>query len=639
MNKEFKTKLAEEHIARVGNVSPQSALNEIIWNSLDADSTSINITLQYSQKEDKVFIEKIVVSDDGHGLSEDNMIEALGEFGKSSKTFSTRSPAGRLYHGKLGEGRYTYFSIGNDVVWTTKYKNKSALFEADIKFERNGQVTIGDSLLTYGNSGLSVSIGNLNEDAALFLSDIEAIRNSIVKEFSPYLFAFPQIEIRLNDEKISFDDYIQYKDSFSYSLCNYQFNIWIIEWKNLKSAEIYWLSDGKTALFHEYDKRIFSNISVYICSSFFDEMKAKGELDIVKLKDIWIDIDKFIEKSLNVFKSLHLSDENKKFIDNLKNKGIYPYGETVSLEEETNKKIFDVVALKINEISPKINTANKETQKLTYSLIKTTIEEKPSSLMKILSEVYKLTEEEKSIFAELLEKVSLSSMISTMNEVKDRLSFIEEVDKLVYSDSGKSVKERTQFQPLLLSQIWLFGEKYKYGADDINIRNILKQHVKLLGRDDIYLTEEDKKNTDFNKIPDILLWNTVCEGEEMFDSLVVEIKRPTKVIGEDELRQIKHYRQTIVSDPRFINGKHKWKFMLIGKEIDDYVRKEIDTSNNRVFEDSNSIIEVKTWASLLDDARLRYNYFKEKLGLSFKESDVTKSLDERWNLIFSTEEN
>lgn len=635
MKKIIETKLTGEHLKRAGNVSPSDALNEIIWNSLDADANFIHIKILKESEIDPQNITGISVEDDGGGLNYTNIDNALGEYGKSTKTDATKTLSGRPLHGKLGEGRYTYFSIGNSVSWITKFLDGHKVFKSKIIFTKTNRVIVESPAPTQEETGMIVIVDEIADSAAIYFSNDNKVKSNIIKEFAPYLFGYPQIKISLNDENISFSDAIRFKESYK-KVSSDSFEIIVINWNELKSGELFILGEGRTTLSSQIMKKIPDNYSVYICSSFFDEIKTKGELDIVELNDKWSEIEMMIDESLSEFQSIHNIDSNKQFIDGLIESGVYPFNEIPdTIEEKTNKKIFDVVAVAINDVSPKINTANKETRKLTYSLIKSAIEEKPASLIKILTEVYKLTPEQQDTFAELLKNISLSSMISAINEIKDRLSFIEEIERIVYSEAGKYVKERTEFQPLLLSQIWLFGEKYRYGADDTNIRNILKEHIKMLGLQDIYITEEDKQNTDFNKIPDILLWKTVCFGEESYDSLVVELKKPTVVIGESELSQIKHYRETIVSDPRFTTGKHKWKFMLIGKDINPYVKKEIETSRNKQFEDEDSIIVVTTWASLLDNARLRYNYFKEKLNLSLESSDVTDSLNKRWDNLFN----
>lgn len=48
-------------------------------------------------------VSDIYVKDDGHGIAIDRIEEYFGKYGRSQKTYSDKSPGGRIYHGKLGK--------------------------------------------------------------------------------------------------------------------------------------------------------------------------------------------------------------------------------------------------------------------------------------------------------------------------------------------------------------------------------------------------------------------------------------------------------------------------------------------------------------------------------------------------------
>lgn len=637
MSKIVETQLTTEHLKRSNGVKCIKAICEAVWNSLDADANNVSLHIK---KEDQFFGETIVgleIKDDGHGLPYEKIDEALTKYGVSPKTYNNLSPSGRQYHGKLGEGRFTYFSIGKSVVWLSNYFDSNrTLNQIKIKFsDTSTSIVVEDPVaLKEGKQGLTLEIYNLDDASSKYLSNVETITKDLVKEFAPYVLSFENIKIRVQDKEINFNDAIELIKKFDKTIDNKKFKLEIISWKDIKSGEYYLLGNGNACLFSDSLKGIPSNISVYISSPFFDELKQSGELEMLPMNDKWEDISKFVFESLSNFSSEHKTEANIRFIGDLKESGVYPYEDVPQdIKEESSKKVFDVIAVKLNEISPGIKTANKETRKLTYKLIKTAIEDNPSSLRKVLAEVYKLPKEKLDEFALLLDKMSLSAMVSTLKEVENRLSFLKELKEIVYKEDGKYVKERTQFQPLLLSQLWIFGDRYVYGVDDVNLRNVLKEFANQLGIENFELTEEDMNNTDLNKIPDIVLWRKVRYGD-CFENLVVEIKRPHKTIGMDEVNQIITYRNTIVNHPSFSQGKNKWRFILVGKDLDEYAKSMVESNPDGIISYRNSKLEIISWSDLIDRNELKYQFFEDETKVSFTETNVKNALDNRWKELF-----
>lgn len=635
MSEVFKIELSGEHLQRKSNVKCNKAIFEIVWNAIDADANNILISTQFDGEPNAINLHKLVVSDDGHGLGYDEINESLKTYGKSKKSDVGTSPSGRKYHGRLGEGRYTYFSLGKKVVWDTRHNENGNIANLIITFSQiNASLEVNNEQNTDKNIGTDIIISELTEDAKNYLLKSDLIKDDLIKEFAPFLIGYPSINIFVNDEKINIESSIKSKRSFSRTLDNYTFIIDIYKWNNIKSGELMLLNEHKNTLRSIDQKGIPSDLSIYISSLFFDEKKSSGELDVIELDQIWENIQTFILESINSFSIENRIENNIEFINEMKKTGIYPFNsDNTSIEEETSRKVFDVVATKLNEISPNIKNANKETRKLTYSLLKTAIQERPSSLKKILSEVYKLSKNEQDEFADLLDSVTLSSMISTIGEIKNRLSFLEELKAIVYTDVGNHIKERTEFQPLLLSQLWIFGNDYIYGVDDISLRNVLKEFCAHIGLSDIELTDDDKNNTDFNKIPDIVLWRKIKFGD-VFENLVIEIKKPNKVLGTTELDQIKKYRNVIKNDPRFSPNGYRWKFILIGNDIDDDVKTEIRSWRNGIQEIDNSQLIVMTWSDLIAKNEMMYDFYKEQTNIVLNEEDIKVALNKRWNNLF-----
>ena len=85
-----------------------AALVELVKNSYDADASYVKITYRKNEKELKIIIE-----DDGHGMSQDTVLNAWMVPSTDFKLKQKNSPNGRIYQGRKGIGRYAVSLLGN----------------------------------------------------------------------------------------------------------------------------------------------------------------------------------------------------------------------------------------------------------------------------------------------------------------------------------------------------------------------------------------------------------------------------------------------------------------------------------------------------------------------------------------------
>lgn len=122
-----------------------TALKEIIFNSLDADATKIDIFIKPNAL--NTDIEEFVVKDNGTGIpypgntAENDTFAFLGQ---STKVIGQTNKFNRLMHGKKGEGRFKGFSLGNLLLWESKTKTSSHVIKLNIKDPQNLDVETKD---------------------------------------------------------------------------------------------------------------------------------------------------------------------------------------------------------------------------------------------------------------------------------------------------------------------------------------------------------------------------------------------------------------------------------------------------------------------------------------------------------------
>jgi DNA topoisomerase VI subunit B len=94
--------------------SPLAAVEELIWNALDADATIVQVKLGRNPLGG---IETIQVADNGHGLPHDDALTAFKRLGGSRKRNQAWTLGGRVMHGQQGKGRFQAFALGTHVEW------------------------------------------------------------------------------------------------------------------------------------------------------------------------------------------------------------------------------------------------------------------------------------------------------------------------------------------------------------------------------------------------------------------------------------------------------------------------------------------------------------------------------------------
>lgn len=629
--------LHERHFERIARFKPINAVKEAIWNSYDADAKNIVVKIIRDNYDliGTPIVSKVIIEDDGHGLHLDKTQEAFQEFGYSAKSNgNNKSPLGRKMHGNKGEGRYSLFSIGKKISWESNYQDQkdNKTFVAKFSEENHGKTI--DILQVNKNpqkTGLTVIIKNITEQSKKELDRKNHVISELLKEFATCLFIYPEINISYDGSRLSIEENIKSRKKYSKVINDVNVEVTAIEWTEKTTPTVFYCDEQQIPIEQKTIKSKH-DISVYVSSKAIGDNKNELIfLDSDMLIEELSPVLEFLEQCINDFEKSIISKNEKQLIEDLKKDGVYPIDDDpISISDKHNKAIFDSVVVEINKTVPSIRTRGKKEQKLFNNLLYETVKSSPSSLTIIMSKVVDLTKEDQDRFAELLTKIELSQIIKTIDSVTKRISFLEEIYDLVYTDLGKNVKERSQFQKILEKELWIFGEQYAFSVVDRSIKNVLNNFSYIFNREDI----ETGKLEDGELIPDICLFTTKPIGDNQYEHLVVEIKRPTKVLGHNELNQIKKYASTISSQPPFQNKGHKWNFILLGKNFDKDLSFEMQEKDNGVIiTNPQSTVKVLQWEDIIRNTKRQYEYFREQLQLKITNEDVKEGLKQKISAI------
>lgn len=230
-------------------------------------------------------------------------------------------------------------------------------------------------------------------------------------------------------------------------------------------------------------------------------------------------------------------------------------------------------------------------------------------------------------------------MISASRTITNRLDFLLALEEMVNDPKKKKrVLERSQLHRMLAGETWVFGEEFALTADDESLNSVLKKHVKELGRDELApedLAEpvEDISGGRKQAIVDLLLARAIPQGRNRLEHLVVELKRPTVPIGNKEAQQVKDYALAVAEDERFDKTDVEWDFLAVSTKLAGTVKAETEEEGKpkgllTTFKQGRVRVWVRTWGEVIEDARHRHKFVKEKLDYAPSTKEAYKYLKE-----------
>lgn len=129
-NGSYKIRPAGRHILTIGRdliQDPYAAIVELVKNSYDADATKVTVEFININNEKL----QVIVADDGHGMSNDTVVNKWMVPSTNDKQTRKISPAGRVMQGRKGIGRYASSILGNELFLETIYENKKTSLYVD----------------------------------------------------------------------------------------------------------------------------------------------------------------------------------------------------------------------------------------------------------------------------------------------------------------------------------------------------------------------------------------------------------------------------------------------------------------------------------------------------------------------------
>nr|WP_321355571.1 ATP-binding protein [uncultured Draconibacterium sp.] len=654
---QHKTKITSKSIAQSGLPTDyRKAIAEYIWNGFDAKATQID--LKYDSNETG-YIFNFSISDNGEGICIDNIDETFGHFLDSNK--QTTYDNDGFVKGKMGKGRFSFSVFSNKAIWQTRFLNsENEILQYDILISKSSQDTFGIDNKTKSNlnqTGTTVTFEDFHSLTSDLL-DTNKFDNYLASEFGWFLFLNKEKDycITVNGRKIDYWDIIDDFDEFDLELGAFNFKVSFLRWKHKIGDKYYYylLNDELKEVYRKHtsfnNKAIDFHHSVYVESEFFNEFTyTKVEAPVLGhtgKNQSAIEYKQLIRK-LNSFvfekeKQFIREQQAEKLVSRYYSKNIFPKFRN-NTYEKYRKKDLETVVKELYCVQPKIFQGLKDTQSKTLvgflNLLLDT--DQREHVLEIIENVIKLSDEERELLAKSLRKTNFSKITKLIGLLENRFQVVEIIKSLVF-DLEKFATERDHIQKVVENNYWLFGEQYHLASADENFEIALNNYLAHIERGDkIPEKINDKKKL---KRPDIFLCRQIEVSDpntneyNIEENIIVELKRPKIVIGKEQYSQIEDYMNFIRNEPRFNSQLRKWKFILIGKEVDDYIVGKYESHKSKgkrylVESIRNYEIYAMTWDDIFKIFESRHKHLIDKLEFrssvieELKEKGIVLNLD------------
>jgi len=637
-NHSYPVEVQSDFLQKITRAKPVHAVAEFIWNSLDADASTVNVTVEQN---DLGAMSKIIIRDNGTGMKFDQAAEVFKSLGGSWKRMRATTEEGRFLHGQDGRGRFKAFALGGVAEWDVVYEKekKRYTFMVTMTAANIKEVVISDEEPANAEKrrGVTLTISELQKDFRSLTSDAGA--QELTEIFALYLSDYQNVSVSIEGTRIDPSKLIASKGSVNLSDVTdegkaYPVRLDIIEWRTATNRALYLCNDKGFPL-TEVERRFHVGafqFSAYLKSEYISKLQKEGTLELAEMSPLIVRMADEAQEAIKDYFRDRASQEARTVVQEWKQEQVYPYeGEAATRVEQVERQVFDIVAVNVAQYLTDFSGAPPKNKALHLRLLRQAIENSPEELQLILGEVLKLPKRKQEELAELLRDVSLSAIISAAKIVADRLKFLTGLEAILFdAESKKRLKERSQLHRIIAQNCWLFGEEYNLSVDDQSLTEVLRKHRKVLG-DNTVIDEAVKHVSKERGIVDLVLSRAIRrhKGDDL-THLVVELKAPKVKIDREEITQVEEYAISVMKDERFKSGTPTWVFWAISDDYGEYAAYRMKKGDGKIHEADNVSIWVKTWGQVIDENRGRLQFFQERLEYEADKGASLEHLQERY---------
>ncbi|QGN49000.1 DNA mismatch repair protein [Micromonospora sp. WMMC415] len=628
--------VGEPKIRQFQHKKPIAAIAELVWNGLDANATYVKVELERTLTG---AVDRIIVSDNGEGISPSQAEESFREYGDTWKSRQTHTSGHqRILHGQNGEGRLYTLALGEQFAWNSVATVDGRNVRTRITGTRNRPTiwNIEDPTETGDSAGtvVTITVPQGKRHRALESSDAP---DNLAARLAFYLKAYPGIKVEYDGVILNPENIIQDVVDLRLELPSEYISesppiVTFVEWKTRTTDRKMLICNAQGIALAEYGEDWNDPVvsfTPYLRWRGFSDMSVE---DIHMLPMTHAVLLHAAEQAIRKHASRRRVEISGQVVEQLKTEGLYPYDTTeLSPTQVVERQTFDLVVTVARAALPPRGAPRQ----LSVNLIQAALERDPSDLHSILDRVLSLSPQERAHLGRLIDDTQLSSIISATNTIVDRLNFIGGLRKLLADPQlRRELREVDQLHPMIAKNLWLFGEEWTLARTEVGLTAVLREHLGRLGQDVALEGDLERvaRSDGRSGRVDILLYRGIGD-ERQNERLIVELKRPTVKVGRQELDQVKSYARAIVEDPQYRGVKCKWKFVLATYEYKDSIKRDIrqrDKPPGLADDQEEYGVWVMHWGEILDAAERKLSFFRKQLEYEATDERVTRYLRESY---------
>lgn len=617
---------SDDLVARLANESdPIRAVIELIWNSIDAEAWTVDVTLEREPYLEGTLA--VHVEDDGHGVSVAEVTSAFGLIGGSWKLHAVRSKNDvRGIHGSKGEGRLRAFALGSRVRWqSTSADIAGRLQEVTITGHRSTRTRFQWDFtpVEAGTPGTTFTAFN-DEQRSLGALASEGALHAVQAAFAPVLLNEPKLAIIYDGvvldpaaeiaSDVATEAIIEGTDVPAGIA-----TVRIIEWRRGRHRMLYYGPDSEHFTFEENGSETegYYSYSAYIT---WPGLKDRahylqyGELAPEPLSELWRLAHDIVRRHF----AMRRRERRREQIQRWKETGSYPYeGKASSEPERAERALFDVVS---GTLSPQI-PRHAPAARLTLALLRDAIRHDPGKLTTILHEVVALSAEDRDALTRLFGETTFPAIIKAANVIANRNKFLLALEHLLFDPlDSPAVGERDHLHHILEGELWIFGESYNMMNSERGLTELLRSHLRLSGLPDRRVCPVVRWDGTRGRV-DLHLAARAQEHDRI-RHLIVELKAPGVTIDRAALNQVEDYALAIKNDQQFWNAASTWDIILVGTRLGDIAQSRISGEGRELgqfwvhnADDGSPTIRcfVRRWRDVLDENKRRLRFLTSVL--------------------------
>lgn len=596
---------------------PEVALTELVANGWDAGASSVEITIPHAREG------KLVVSDDGHGMSSDQFKKRwmmLGYDRAKHQSTDVEFPPGmkkglkRRAYGRYGMGRHGLLCFGDRYEVETVRDGKGAHFVVSTHSHDTPFIVESERVFNRRGHGTRLSVV-----VDRHLPSPDRTREILSARF----LHDPEFRVLVNGESISLPEHTGLLEHSDLSVTStLSVRAYVIDSSRGAASTLYqgvafWVNNRLVGM----PSWVVGTTPVVDGRSRF----AKRYSIVVSGGADWIpelEVDWSRFKNTETTKTLH--DVVCRYAQEIIAKLSQEFADDSSEDALTrNRARFKElptlarleVAIFAQELVKQHPTINADTLAVAVQAVINL--ERSRSGAALLEKLTSLRESDVEGLDRLLSQWSVRDALTVLDEIDHRLSVIAAIEKLCKEDG---TDELHTLHPLVTQARWLFGpefDSHEY-ASNVTLRSAVEKVFKQKPAGDAF------KN--WRQRPDLVVLADATYsvvGTEAFDQnlstlrdvLIIELKKGRASIGREEMNQADGYVQDFIACD-VIDGRPTFRAFVVGYEIDAKVQRV------KEFRDGETLrarIQATTYGQLTRTAHKRFFMLKDKIPARFDE--------------------